>query len=676
MQKKEGRCDPIALLVLLLFACHRGDEARRPPVILISIDTLRSDHLPAYGYRSIATPNIDRLARDGVVFEHAFSNVPLTLPSHATIMTGMLPPRHGVRDNAGTRLDGARPTIASLLRSRGYATGAAVSAYVLRRETNISSGFDFYDDGIDFVEGAPTGSLQRGGDVAVSAIKTWVASHRSQPFFAFVHLFEPHTPYVPSYDAEIEKADRMVGSLLAALREQGSYDDALIILLSDHGEGLGDHGEPEHGVLLYRETLQVPLIVKLPGGRRAGERVANGVQLADILPTVAEVAGVEMPAESDGRSLLEPIATRAIYSETLYPRIHLGWSDLRSIVRWPLHMISGPKPELYDLAADPGERNDIRGTRRRELAELHRALEAFPQGKVEMPVIDAEERRKLAALGYLDAGSSSGPSRMNPREHLQDLAELEDVTRRMMQRDYPSAAERIEQLLVRNPGWSDLRNDLALAYEKMGNLERAEKTYRDGIRTTPALAGEFALSLASILAREGKLDEAVDHARLAMGSNAPGAHEVLARIALVRKDYANARREVEAMRASSAHQRTADVLTAEILAAQGDPQEALAILEHLSSSASGTREPMPPRYWFLTGDLLASMGRSAEARAAFERAILAAPEDREAYLALVFLEAASGDRIAASSALTRMTRAIPESRAEADQVRRELAQLQ
>lgn len=643
-------------------------------MILISIDTLRSDHLPAYGYRAIATPNLDRLARDGVVFDHAFSNVPLTLPSHTTIMTGLLPAEHGVRDNAGAHLDPSRQTIASMLHSLGYATGGAVSAFVLRRDSNIASGFDFYDDNIGFIEGAPTGNLQRAGGATESILKGWITSHRAQPLFAFLHLFEPHAPYEPSYDGEIVKADGIVGDLLTSLRAQNLYDDALIVLLSDHGEGLGDHGEQEHGVLLYREALQVPLIIKLPRGDRAGQRVSTPAQLADILPTIAAVVGASAPKGVRGQSLFAQAASREVYSETLYPRIHLGWSDLRSVIRYPLHLISGPKTEVYDLASDPREAEDVRDSHRREAAELTRDLQAFPHAPVQTSSIDPEERRKLAALGYVDAGSATGASNENPRDHLGDLAELKDVTDLMTRHDYALAVTRIENLLRRNAGWSDLRNDLGLAYEELGDLAHAEKTYRDGIRLTPELSGEFALSLASILAREGKLDEAVAHAKLALAANAPGAHEVLARIALVRGDFDGALREAEALRTSPAHELPADVLTAQILAAQGKREEALVLLQRALDQSAVRHVPLPRRYWYITGDVLASLGKTASARSAFERAIAADPVDHDAYVALAFLEAASGNRSAAANVLSRMTAAIPQSRGEAEQVRRELAQ--
>ncbi|HEX6087241.1 MAG TPA: MFS transporter, partial [Thermoanaerobaculia bacterium] len=406
------------LLLLAVIGCNRAPE--KPNVILISIDTLRSDRA--------STPNIAALAADGITFERAFAHVPLTLPSHASIFTGLLPAHHGVRDNAGYVLDAKTPTIASLLRDRGYATGGAVSAYVLRRSTNAGSGFSTWDDAIPFVEGAPMGNLARGGAATVDLTTRWIASQTAQPFFAFVHLFEPHAPYEPTYDADVLAADRHLGTLLQSLRDANLYDDALIVLLSDHGEGLGEHGEEEHGVLLYREALQVPLIVKLPRNDRAGTRVARTVQLVDVLPTIAALTGVS-PPKTDGVSLLDDDAPeRPVFSETLYPRIHLGWSDLRSVVAWPHHLIDGPKPELYDLARDPRETRDLRAADRRNYARLRSALAAAPSTDAAAPRIDPEEARKLAALGYLSAQAPAARSNLNPRDHLGDLHALKEIT--------------------------------------------------------------------------------------------------------------------------------------------------------------------------------------------------------------------------------------------------------
>jgi tetratricopeptide (TPR) repeat protein len=610
-----------SVLLLLLTACARHEAPSHPPVILISIDTLRSDHLPAYGYREVSTPAIDGLAADGIVFERAFSQVPLTLPSHASIMTGLLPAHDGVRDNAGFVLDPKTPTIASVLKGAGYATGGAVSAYVLRATTNIGAGFDTYEDHIPFIEGAPTGNLSRPGTETMTIARNWIAEHAGAPFFAFVHLFEPHAPYDPTYDGEILKADALVGDLLQSLRERGLYDGALIVLLSDHGEGLRDHGEQEHGVLLYREALQVPLIVKLPRNERRGTRIAEAVQLVDVLPTIAAVTGAKVP-RTDGHSLLAAIAPHPIFSETLYPRIHLGWSELHSVIDWPHHLIDGPKPELYDLSRDLYETQDLRETDRRAYARLRAAAATAPMTVVTAPKIDPEEAKKLAALGYVSAQPAAAHSDLNPREHLADLDKLKRVTELMGRHYFPQAAARIEDLLQRNPGWSDLRNDLGFAYEQMGDLAAAERTYRDAIRTTPELAPEFALLLAGVLVERGALDDAEGHARLALQSNPDGAHEVLARVALARGDSAAALREAEL-----AH---ADFLQAQILLGRHEADRALVLLQRLYDTSQARKTPLPRGFFIVTGDTFRALGRRSEARDSYTRAVRLHPEDRVA----------------------------------------------
>src|SRR5581483_8307078 len=334
--------------LLLVSACSRAPKTHFPnaPVILISIDTLRADHLSIYGARLVDTPAIDRLAKDGIVYENAYSHVPLTFPSHTTMMTGLLPYQNGVRSNVGYAIDAnAQPTLPRLLAQKGYATGAAVSAYVLRGETGLKSLFDFYDDSMPVWESETLGAIQRPGSETLRAALGWLDGVQARPFFLFFHLFEPHSPYEPiepfktkyassPYDGEIATADLYVGQLLDELQKRGLYDKALIVLVGDHGEGLGQHGEAEHGVLLYREVLHVPLIVKLPGHNLAGKRVSVPAQLVDILPTIVDAVGGKALARLPGMSLVdlaEHPQTRDIYSETMYPRPHLGWSQLRSI---------------------------------------------------------------------------------------------------------------------------------------------------------------------------------------------------------------------------------------------------------------------------------------------------------------------------------------------------------
>jgi choline-sulfatase len=602
-----------APLLLLLAACSR--EAARPPVILISIDTLRADRLARM-------PRLQAFAKDAIAFDSAWSHVPLTLPSHVSLMTGLLPPEHGVRDNAGYRLDPKLPTIASMLKARGYATGGAVSAYVLRRGTNIDRGFDAYDDDIAFVEGAPTGNLQRAGALTIAKAEAWLDAQKAQPPFLFVHLFEPHTPYVPTYDADVLAADRLVGSLLDDLRARNLYDDALIIVLSDHGEGLRQHGEAEHGVLLYRETLQVPLLVKPPRNRRAGEHVTQPVQLIDVLPTIAAVTGATPPQHLRGRSLLDAPSIRPVYAETLYPRIHLGWSELRSIVRATHHLIDGPHPELYDLAHDPAETRDVREADRRTFNQLRADLGAMPQQAAAAPRVSAEEAKKLAALGYLTATATT-TSRKNPRDHLPELEQRRHASELLQRGQYAAAAKALEALLAQNPGWSDLRDDLGLAYERLNRPDDAAQAYREAIRTTPELAPEFALSLAAVLLEQGRLDEAEAHARLAAEhSSQPAA---------------------------------AQLLLARVRVARHDLPGALALVERL-------QEPYPPRYFFTYGDVLASLGRTPDAIRAFNEAIRREPSDADAYLRLALLQRMSGNRAASDVTLSRMVRQMPGTR--------------
>src|SRR5713226_4300825 len=306
------RLSRIVLLLLLAIGCRPSDRlfsTKGTPIILISIDTLRSDHLPVYGYNKIETPAIDALRSDSILYSRAYSHCPLTLVSHASIFTGLLPADHGIRDNIGYTLNPKTKTLAEILKSKGYATGGAVSAIVLRGETGIKRGFDFWDDDVDIDPNfLSMGRAQRSGDETREVAQKWIGEHKSRPFFFFFHIYEPHTPYDPpepfkskygsTYDGDVAAADAVTGRFLDFLRDQGIYDRAAIILLSDHGEGLGDHGEEEHGILLYREALQVPLMIKLPKSSERGKTVDAPVELIDVFPTILN------PVASEGRSLL------------------------------------------------------------------------------------------------------------------------------------------------------------------------------------------------------------------------------------------------------------------------------------------------------------------------------------------------------------------------------------
>jgi tetratricopeptide (TPR) repeat protein len=490
--------------------------------------------------------------------------------------------------------------------------------------------------------------LQRRGDETASVAETWIREHAASPFFYFLHLFEPHTPYDPPaeiaaryanrYDGEIAATDAVLGRFFDALRRDGIYDSAMIIVLSDHGEGLGDHGEDEHGVLLYREALHVPLFVKLPRNARAGTRVARPVQLIDVFPTVLAATGITHDGSLSGLNLLESATSGPIYAETMYPRIHLGWSELRSMIDYPQHLIDGPRPELYDLGSDFAERTDLVGTRRREAASLRKQLEPFLAQALVSPAVSREEQARLASLGYVGGqGASARGSDLNPRDHLPDLRELKAIADLMAKKDYKAAEARIEKLLARNPGWSDLRDQLGVAREAMGDLDGAASAYREAIAATPELAAEFALSLGAVLLRKGDLEGAEAHARIALTSNPPAAHDLLARIALARGDHDGALREAAAVAQSASHAAAAELLTAEIHLARGDARSAVAALQQVAKLSGGDPSRLPRGYYFALGSTFERLGKRADARAAYTEELESDPHNEAARSALARL---------------------------------------
>jgi choline-sulfatase len=456
------------LLFAFVLACALPASAA-PNVVLISIDTLRSDHLPAYGYTAIRTPQLDRFRADAVLFERAWSQYPLTAPAHASMLTGRLPKDHGIRDNSGYTLDRHIPTLAEQLARRGYATTAMVSSKVLAAKTGLSRGFSVYD--------VPA-AAERDGAETIKAASAWLAKRRAkQPFFLFVHLYEPHTPYRKTYDDEIVRVDALVGTLLDELRRLRLYDPALIVFTSDHGEGLGEHGEKQHGVLLYRETLQVPLIVKLPRNARRGTRVAADAQLIDIAPTI--VPGAAFP----GSSLANPLPpNRPIYAETLYPRLQLGWHELHAIILGNLHLIAGARVELYDLARDPRERTNVVDEQRRQAVPLLRQLRTMT-ASARAPDRSAPDET-LLGLGYLSGGSSDDDTTFHP--HPSDRIGIFNPMLKLMtalrRRQYKEALAACETLLKAHPAYPELWERKAAALIGLGRRAEAEAALREGLR--------------------------------------------------------------------------------------------------------------------------------------------------------------------------------------------------
>jgi choline-sulfatase len=673
-----------ALLAVTLLAtgCNRSGDSTgavgtfpEAPVIIISIDTLRSDRLPAYGYQGVETPALDALARESVLFERAYSHVPLTLPSHASLLTGVLPTRHGVRDNIGYRLDAAKFTpLQEVLRQGGYATGAAVSAYVLRAETGMDKGFDLYESGIDVKPSEALGRSQRSGGETARRALDWVKTVEGKPFFLFLHLYEPHTPYEPPepfasryqdrpYDGEIAAVDAVVGSFFDELRQLGVYDEAVIVLTSDHGEGLGVHGEREHGIFLYRESLQVPLLVKLPGARRGGSRVAAPVQLVDVMPTLLSLTGRKPPAKEplDGTSLFEVeregAPQRALYAETYYPRLHMGWSELTSVIRDRFHYIHGPDPELYDMVADAAETANVLTRERRVYAALRQEVQARERPLQAPAEEDPETAAKLASLGYLGTASlaegGEGPL-PDPKSRIHTLRDFDVALSHFFRQEYAEAVPAFQRVLAENPRMADGWENLGQSLQKLGRNAEALAAYEKAMEVSGG-SGHVALATGSLLLEMGRLEEAKAHAELGLPSSPAAAHSLLARVALEQGDEATAEKEARAALAARGSRIGPLIILAQVLQAQGKLEESLEqtrLAEQELSRMEGDRKFAG--LFFVQGDTLARMDRFADAERAFQREIADFPGSPGPYSRLAVIYATQGRPEEAVGMLRRM----------------------
>ncbi len=618
-------------------ACAAGPpEGRFPdgtPVVLISVDTLRSDRLPAYGYEGVDTPAVDQLRAEGILFERAYTTAPLTLPAHASLLSGMLPPAHGARDNIGYRVDPARSVLLQqLLSDAGYATGGAVSARVLRGDTGIGTGFDLWEDAIAHAGSGGLQSVQRRGPETLEAIRPWLAEVAGGRFLLFLHLFEPHTPYEPPepyasryespYDGEIAAADAVVGDLLDELRRLGVYDRSLIVFLSDHGEGLGEHGEEEHGLFLYRTTLQVPLIVKLPGGADAGASVARPVSLVDVFPTILEGLGLPVPEGVDGRSLLRPPdgdrPERALYAETLYPRLHFGWSDLAAVIRGSHQYIDAPRPELYDLEADADQLVDLAEARPELAGDLASILAGWERTMEGPEAVDAETRRQLAALGYATGSGTVAEGPLpDPKDKVQVLAELRDAHMMLERGDAATAAERFERVLVDDPGIEDAWAMLARAQTDLGRTDEAIATLERAMEEIPE-APSLRLQAAALLFSQRRFAEAGALAAASVDHDPAAAHSLLAQAAVAEGELDEAERRARLAVEAGPDRLGPWVALAEVLAATGRVDEAVTTLLEV------VRDPTrPPDIRLGAAEQLLRQGRgepAAEALADLESA--------------------------------------------------------
>jgi len=668
-----------------LWFAGQGATRVEGPIILISIDTLRADRLPVYGYQKVQTPAIDELARDGVVFDRAYAHSPQTLPSHASLFTGLLPFEHGVRDNLGFALKPGAKTLAGLLRERGYATGGFVSAYVLRAETGIGLGFETFDDRLPPASSeVGTGDVQRGGAATLAEAERWLDGRTSKRLFLFLHLYEPHSPYSPPkryrhddpYDGEIAYSDELVGQLMASLKRRDLYSDALIVLLSDHGEGLGDHGEREHGLFLYRETIRVPLVVKLPGRRDAGRRVASPVQHIDLLPTILDLVGAAVPDGVRGRSLVPAfhggaIPEQGLYAEALYPRYHFGWSELYALTDARYRFVRAPRDELYDIDQDAGERRNVAADRPQTAGAMRQALERLLAGAaIDSPAsVSAEDRERLRALGYVgsQATATSAPGAdafPDPKDKVGVLEQYRRALDLVKNGRTDEAIREFRSMASDNPGMADVWDELAGLLIRQGRVREAVEAYKREVEATPHNPAAL-VSVAQALVQLGELDEADRQARLALellpleeSRWRAAAHTVLMRLAVTRKDPDAARAEAQRAREADPRSPLPDYAEGLVHYEAGRHAEAIPHFE-AALRLSRPRTFQLPELRYHLGDSLARLERYAEAEPLLQEEVRLFPYNLRARAAMAMLYRTQGKVAESDEAIASMLRLSP-----------------
>ena len=488
-------------------------------VLLITVDTLRADRLSSYGYEQGSTQAFQRLAQRGAVFEHAIAPTPLTLPSHASLLASAYPFHHGLLDNAGFVLPQDYVTLAESLAAAGYATGAFVGAFVLDSRTGLAQGFERYFDDFD-LSGRRFISAdiqRRAGEVAdptMAWIKRQAAGQR--PFFAWAHFYDPHAPYEPPapfdsrfsdrlYDGEIAYVDSVLSGIWDFLAREGLEDKTMVVVTSDHGEGLGQHGEKTHGFFIYECTQHVPLIWSTPDGRLSGRRIKEAVQLVDVAPTILRLLGLPVPQTMQGRSLVRLLTGRGdrsaqppAYAETHYPRLHFGWHPLRAIYRAPYKYIDAPIPELYNLQEDPGEESNLY-PKQRSLGDslrdlLNRTATRYSSDKKRPEAstpIDPEQAQALAALGY--ASASAGFASLEDYSDLPDpkqKLEIHQMTERAfdLQREgkMEQASAQLRRVLAKDPSARFVHQHLGSVLAQLGRHEEAVASFSEAARSFPA----------------------------------------------------------------------------------------------------------------------------------------------------------------------------------------------
>ena len=596
----------------LLFLLLPGiASASKPNVLLISIDTLRADRLGCYGY-SKPTPVIDALAAKSVLFETAISQVPMTLPSHCSIFTGLYPDQHGVRNNENFVLSQKFRTLATIYRENGYATGAVVGSFSMDSVFGVNRGFEFYEDRIGQGHDPEINrNAERRAEVVWQIGRKWLEKQKG-PWFCFLHFFDPHATYTPpapfpqTYDGEIAYVDRVLGDVLEFLRQKNLLSTTILVILSDHGESLGEHGEASHGVFLYDATLRVPLMIAAPGLKSA--RVRSQVRLVDVAPTLLELAGLKRTAATAGESLV-PLMNGGVkdlpaYSESYYTNLLMGWAPLHS-VRWQnKKWIDAPKQEIYDLTRDPRELKNLfpgLAVPKEFRAELNKHASAVHSAGQENGV-DEETQEKLASLGYVTGGGTKSiASNYDPKDGMVVWQEIQD----------------------------------GVAFAQRGKFDQGQKSLELALQKQPdnVMAHKF---LAAVLHKKGKDPEAITHLQTALKSllHQNDTRCSLAEIYVDRKQYSEAQKQLQIVLKEEPTNIRALRLTAVTLFETKKYEEALAAFDDVLKIDPADADSLSYR-----GRLLSYLQRDHEALKSYEKLMALRPlkEEEATQIAAIYL---------------------------------------
>lgn len=637
--------------------------APRPNLLLITLDTTRADRIGAYGCASALTPVLDQLAAEGVLFERAYSPAPLTLPVHASLLTGLYPPEHGLRTNGAGSLPQALTTLSELLARCGYDTGAFVGSFVLDGKFGLKQGFDVYDD--ELVGAQPTQESlhrQRDGKLVVDAALKWLHTPRSKPFFCWVHLYDPHAPYDAHsevlnrafddspYDGEIAYVDRQVGRLMDFLKQ---HPRSVVIVAGDHGESLGDHAELNHGYTLYNSTQHVPLIFHGARDSAPGARVSATVSLVDVFPTVLELVKLPVPDGVSGRSLVaglsgKSMTPRANYGMTDDPFLENGWSPLRSLTTERWRYIRTAKPELYDLQADPQELNNLAADEPKRLAELEAQLaeleSSLTVGKASSVQLSSAEQRALASLGYVGGTTSAASLEAN---HLPDVKDMlpfnlqtQQAATQMEQGNLAEAQATLERVVAEAPPEHySSRITLGFVYERLGRDQDAEELYQAVLKHHPDHTTAL-LHLGALCAKQARYAEATLLFKKSLTTEADAAQSLfnLGLIQARQGNYQQAEREFRELLRVDPSFPGAWVSLGNMLGRQGRTAESI-----LAYESELKIDPTSIEARVNLGVQLARQKRLRESRQHLEEAVRLAPQDTEALFNLAVCCEMQGD---------------------------------